>query len=188
MFARAPIAALVVTFCCASALAGGRTLPIPRAAPPERAATGGTLEWEVPEGWTVERPSNSMRRAQYRIDGADGPAELVVFYFGPGQGGDPTSNAVRWAGQLTQPDGTPSAERMQIARLEGTAVPVQLVEVSGDYGGGMSGAAIPGATLLAGIAEGPDAPWFFKMVGPAATVRAHREAFVAMMRSLRAAD
>ena len=29
-----------------------------------------------------------MRRAQYRISGSGGDAECVVFYFGPGQGGD----------------------------------------------------------------------------------------------------
>jgi hypothetical protein len=39
--------------------------------------------------------------------------------------------------------------------------------------------------LLGSIAEGPDAPWFFKMTGPQATVEANREAFEAMMKSLR---
>ncbi len=171
----------------APALAGGRTLPIPQVAPPSAPSRGGALAWEVPGGWTTERPANSMRRAQFRIDGEAGPAELVVFYFGPGQGGDPMSNAARWAGQLTQPDGVPSQERVKLTRLD-TAIPVQLVEITGDYGGGMSGDPIPGAMLLGGIAEGPDAPWFFKMVGPEATVRAARPAFVEMMGSLRVAD
>ena len=95
------------------------------------------------------------------------------------------ANAARWAGQLTQTDGTPSTERMKVAKMPDTKVPVHLVEIAGDYTGGMSGPPIPGAMLLAGIAEGPDAPWFFKMVGPEATVREAREAFVAMMGSLR---
>jgi hypothetical protein len=42
--------------------------------------------------------------------------------------------------------------------------------------------------LLGAIAEGPDAPWFFKFTGPEATVRAQRQAFVGMMRSLRVVE
>ena len=144
----------------------------------------GAIALKPPEGWKVEPPSSSMRKAQMRAEGEAGPAELVVFYFGPGQGGDPMSNAARWANQLTQPDGTPSTERVKVTSLD-TSLPVQLVEITGDYGGGMGGAPIPGAMLLGGIAEGPDAPWFFKMVGPESTVKAHREAFVEMMGSLR---
>jgi hypothetical protein len=46
-----------------------------------------------------------MRRAQYKVPGPAGAGECVVFYFGPGQGGDAQSNAERWASQFTQPGG-----------------------------------------------------------------------------------
>ena len=47
-----------------------------------------------------------MRHAQYRVPGGNGDGECIVFYFGPGEGGDPMSNARRWAGQFDQPDGS----------------------------------------------------------------------------------
>jgi len=77
-----------------------------------------------------------------------------------------------------------------VTTLEGTKVPVQVVEVTGTYEGGMTMSAEPfdprpDYMLLGGIAEGPDAPWFFKFTGPEATVRAQREAFTKLLRSLR---
>ena len=63
-----------------------------------------------------------MRFAQYTVPGDAGPAECVVYYFGPGQGGDPTANAVRWARQFKQPDGSSSLDKMKVTPLEGTAV------------------------------------------------------------------
>jgi hypothetical protein len=130
-----------------------------------------------------------MRRAQYRVPGPGGDAELVVFYFGPGQGGTAEDNAVRWAEQFSQPDGSSPVEAMKVHRLEGSAVPVTMVEVTGTYEGGMTMTAEPavprpGHMLLGGIAEGPDAPWFFKLTGPEATVRGERQAFEQMLRSL----
>ena len=147
------------------------------------------LEWEVPAGWIVEQPASSMRLAQYRVPGAVGDGECVVFYFGPGQGGDPSANAVRWARQFSQPDGSSSLEVLRVSELPGARVRVQLVEVTGIYDGGMTmtdapAEKKPGYMLLGAIAEGQDAPWFFKFTGPEATVKAQRPAFVSMLESL----
>ena len=148
------------------------------------------LAWDVPAGWVEQTPSQSMRHAQYAVDGPGGAAECVVYYFGPNQGGDAMANAERWAGQFSQSDGSSSRERMKVTTLEGTHVPVQVVEVTGTYQGGMTASAEPfeprpDYMLLGGIAQGPDAPWFFKFTGPESTVRAQREAFTGMMISLR---
>jgi hypothetical protein len=178
-----------------------RTLPLPGGAgalpeghPPLDGAepTGGDLdvEWNVPETWIEVEPASSMRIAQYRIDGAAGPAECVVFYFGPSQGGGAMANAERWAGQFTQPDGSSSLDRMKVVDIEGARTAAQLVEVSGTYDGGMTMTAEPakphpGYMLLGGIVEGPDAPWFFKLTGPEATVRPERERMIGVLRSFR---
>ena len=78
---------------------------------------------------------------------------------------------------------------MKVEEVGGAAVPMSLVEVRGTYDGGMSGAGpMPGAMLLGGIAEGPDAPWFFKLVGPEDTIESHRDAFVAMLESVRTGE
>ena len=167
---------------------GAKTLDIPSVGSPapqgQRTGGSGRLAWTPPAHWVDEQPSNSMRIAQYRVPGDDGDGECVVFYFGPGQGGDPVANANRWAGMFSQPDGRSSLEVMQVSRLETAGVAVHLVEITGTYDGGMGSVeAQPGSMLLGGIAQGRDAPWFFKFVGPEEMVRAERAAFVAMMES-----
>jgi hypothetical protein len=172
-----------------------RTLPIPGhpGSEPSAAQGHGVIQWSTPEGWIEEQPSSSMRMAQYRVEGPDGDGLCVVYYFGPGQGGDPMANANRWAGQFEQPDGRSSLEVMQVSELEGARIPTRIVEVTGTYDGGMTMTAAPGAKsagymLLGGIAEGADAPWFFKFTGPESTVRAQKASFVGMMESLRFED
>jgi hypothetical protein len=148
------------------------------------------LSWSVPAGWVQQTPSSGMRRAQFRVPGPGGDGECVVFYFGARQGGDAQANARRWAGQFTQPDGRPSAEVMQTRALDLGGRVAQLVEVTGTYDGGMTmtdepAQPRPGSMLLGAIVDGPDAPWFFKFTGPESTVRAQREAFIGLLRSLR---
>ena len=161
------------------------------APPPAGAGTGAAaLSWTTPAGWVAETPSSSMRRAQYRVEGNAGPAECVVFYFGPGQGGDARANAVRWADQFGQPDGGSSRDVMKTEEIEVAGLDVLLTEVTGIYSGGMAMMGGPSSTLadyalLGAIAQGPDANWFFKLTGPRQTVFAQRDAFRRMIESIR---
>src|SRR5262245_40912700 len=69
--------------------------------PPPGSGEGETgVRWKAPAGWIAETPSSPMRKAQYRVPGPGGDGECAVFYFGPGQGGDPMANAQRWVGQF----------------------------------------------------------------------------------------
>jgi hypothetical protein len=149
--------------------------------------TGATeIVWDVPHDWIEEQPSSNMRRAQYRVPGPGGDSEFVVFYFGPGQGGDPMLNAARWAGQFRQPDGRSSTEAMSTAEIDVSGLPVLLAEVTGTYANLMvNDTEMPGYMLLGAIAPGPDANWFFKLTGPESSVRSQREAFEIVVRSIR---
>lgn len=159
------------------------------AVPAPPADTGQGLTWTVPSGWTKETPSSPMRRAQYRIAGPGGAGECVVFYFGPGQGGDAESNVARWAGQFRRPDGTPAGEALKTQRIKVGDIPVIVVEVTGIYVGGMPGGPAgperPNYMLLGAIAEGAEAGWFFRATGPRATLEAQRAAFDRMIRSIK---
>jgi hypothetical protein len=169
-----------------AAQGGGSLAP-----PPPGSGSGATgVEWAVPAGWVAVTPSSPMRRAQYRVPGPGGDGECVVFYFGPGQGGDPLSNATRWAGQFKHPDGTPAADALKTTTMQVGEVNVLLVEVTGTYSGGMTmtmepAEPKPGYMLLGAIAEGPDANWFFKLTGPEKTVASQHAAFEAMLKSLK---
>jgi hypothetical protein len=159
-------------------------------APPPLGSGEGSagLAWAVPEVWVEETPSSRMRRAQYRVPGESGDGECVVFYFGPGEGGDAKANAQRWAAQFEQPDGRSSSDVMKTRMLNVNGIPVMLIEVTGTYyAGSMTGGPterMPEYMLLGAIAEGPDANWFFKFTGPEATVKANQGAFEKMLQSL----
>lgn len=166
---------------------GAIQAPAPPAA--EAAGSDSVLVWQAPESWREETPTSPMRRAQYRVPGPDGDGQLVVFYFGTGQGGDAMANARRWADQFRQEDGRASSEVMTTRQRTVGEMPVLIVEVEGTYTGGMSGAPeLPGAMLLGAIARGPDANWFFKLTGPRATIESQRQAFDAFVGSLRSAS
>jgi hypothetical protein len=158
---------------------------------PPGAGSGGTaLTWTAPESWTAETPTSGMRRAQYRVPGGGGDAECVVFYFGPGEGGEALANALRWADQFTQPDGRSSRELLQTSEIDVNGISVMMSEVTGTYSGGMPmmgqpAEVLPDYMLLAAVAAGPDANWFFKLTGPEATVEANREAFAGLIGSLK---
>lgn len=158
---------------------------------PEGAGVGEQgLAWTVPAGWISQTPASPLRRAQYRVPGSGGDGECVVFYFGPGQGGDPATNASRWAGQFKRPDGSSAESVMKTSTIDVGGIQVLLVDVAGTYSGGMTMTSeppkpMPGYRLLGAIASGPDANWFFKLTGPDATVGAQRASFEGMVRSLK---
>jgi hypothetical protein len=114
---------------------------------------------------------------------------LVVFYFGPGQGGDAASNAGRWADQFAQPDGRRSRDLMKTRTIDVGGIRVLLAEVTGTYRAGMPGGPPgpdrPDHMLLGAIARGPDANWFFKATGPRQTMEANRAAFDGLVQSLK---
>jgi hypothetical protein len=157
---------------------------------PAGASPHGELRWETPAGWVQEPPSNGMRAAQYRLPavaGDSGDGECVVFYFGPGQGGDAASNAARWASMFTKEDGGPADHKVREEQLGGRKV--TRVEAAGIYHpmafGGQTAPLQPGSLMLGAIVPGGDANWFFRCVGPQKTIAASRGAFDSLLKSIR---
>jgi len=165
-------------------------------APGNQAAKAtGELHYSVPEGWQVERPNSNMRVAQYKLPKADGDnadAELVLYYFGQGQGGSAQANIDRWLNQMQQPDGSSSKEKAKIETLTVNSMPVTTVDVLGKYNGGMaSPGAAPSATpldmsnyrLRAAIIETPKGSYFVKLTGPQKTVSHWEQAYTDYINS-----
>lgn len=159
------------------------------AAPQDAKATAGGLTWEASKPLLARTPKSSMRAAEYGVEG-DSQAELSVFYFGPGQGGDVDANISRWLGQITQPDGSDTAQKQKRTEATSSGIAVTIVEAQGSYAGGMgmpgahAGEPIADAILLGAIASGPQGPVFFKLVGPGAAIERARPAFKALINSL----
>ena len=158
------------------------------------AAQAGTpkLPFTAPASWESQAVSSSMRKAQYRIPGQAGDAELVVFYFGPQGAGSDEDNINRWVSQFQNPDGTPVAAA-EPSKRQVNGVEVTTVEVAGRYVAAMQGGTDPrhgqeGQRMLAAIIKTGEGPHYLKMLGPDATVSENRDGFEQLLKSLRQSD
>jgi hypothetical protein len=148
----------------------------------------GAIALKVPDAWKLQPPSSSMRKAQMIAEGAKGPAELVVFYFGPQGAGAAKANVDRWVGQFTTADGAP-VTNAELKDLEINGHAVTRVEVAGRYASnmamqGQAEAPVDDQRLIAAIISTPGGPYYLKFLGPNATVTEHRGAFDAMLGSI----
>ena len=135
---------------------------------------------EVPADWIASEPRGDMRLLQFTVPAADeaGAAELVVYYFGPGQGGSLEANVARWTSQFSSDDGPVEPV---ITPLTGN-LPATLVELTGRYARGVGvgpvGDTLPNRTLLAGVVETPRGNLYPQLYGPADVVAKHKAEFV----------
>lgn len=156
-------------------------------------ATG--LRFSHPSEWVRVPAPSDMRAAQFRVPraGADTEdGEAVLFFFGKGQGGGAQENLERWRAQLTQPDGKPSKDGGVVTIKMVKGLKVTTLDLAGTYkpmpavGRGGEATPKPGYRLLAAIVEGEGGPWFFRVVGPEATVAAAKPGFDALLDSVEA--
>ena len=152
-------------------------------APNSQQTRAGSIDFDVPPTWQREPPSSDMRLAQAKIPGPGGLADFAAFFFGPGGGGSVDANVKRWVGQM-EGAGEPKPQT-----FETNGFKVTWVDVKGTMkpsGMGMGPATqIPDARLFGAVVEGPGGPWFFKVQGPNGTLDSQRDAFVAMLKSVR---
>lgn len=149
--------------------------------------SAGQISFTPPENWQNQPVTSSMRLYQFAIPHPDNNAaagEMTVFYFGPGQGGSVQANIERWQSQFQQAENSPSEqESLTVNNLKVTKVFTQ-----GVYLGmaGMPQAEEPKTdyALLGAIVEGPAGPVFFKLTGPAETVRQAKTDFQSLINSL----
>ncbi len=141
------------------------------------------IAYDLPEGWNRVAPASTMRIDQATIPGPGGSAEMGVFFFGAGSGGDVRANLDRWASQV-ESDAPPVEETFETAGLRVTWMDVSGTLEPSTKGMGPS-TPQPNSRMFAAVVEGEGGPWFFKVTGPEETMAAERDAFVAMLRSVR---
>lgn len=149
------------------------------------------LSAHVPTDWQSEMPTSDMRVAQFVLPGADGAgdASLVIYDFGPGQGGTTLDNINRWRGQVTDGDRVPVTPIIVEANVAGMSI--TKVEATGRYSSGMQGdGEVHADTTVINVQliKSPEQSVFFKLVGPKETVAAHRAGFEAMLGSIKVAQ
>lgn len=134
------------------------------------------IAFSVPSGWVREQPENQMRLAQFRLEGDAGAGEMVIYYFGPNQGGGTVANIQRWLGQFSN---TNNADG-DVQSMQSNNLKITTVRTVGTYDPGMAMADMEPQddyALYGAILEGgPQGTLFLKATGPNATIQAHEDA------------
>ncbi len=159
--------------------------PPPKVDDPKTASFLG-LTAPKPVTWIEHPPTSSMRAANYTVPGRDGneAGHIVVFYFGPTQGGTIEDNISRWRSQFQVTDSGDLPEP-KIDHFDAGSMAVTLVELAGDWQEMGSASFTPDQLFLSAIVEAPVGKVFIRFPGQTATVEANREDFMAMIRGLR---
>lgn len=153
----------------------------------------GEVAFEMPAAWKSVPPANMMRKAQVvipKLDGDPEDGELAVSFF-PGGGGGLEANVSRWYGQFETADGKPVNDTAKRETLKAGALEVTFLDITGTMkASGMPGMGSPVDKkdwhMLGGIVMTQAGPWFFKATGPEKTMVAARDAFKAMLGTVKA--
>ncbi len=140
-------------------------------------ANGSDLTWTAPADWKP-KPAGAMRKGSFAVSGPGGDADLSITAF-PGDVGGELANLNRWRGQIQLgplSEGDVAAVTTRLEQNGLTFVVVDFVSPSTNKPAHIVGAIVPvnGAT------------WFFKLMGPDATVTAAKPAFLAFLQTVRA--
>jgi hypothetical protein len=157
-------------------------------------ASPGGIEFDAPPEWASKPITSPMRTAHYLLPRAEGDAEdgeLIVFYFGPREGGPVEANLTRWRGMFTTREGEPlPADAGRRETFEAGGLKVTLLDIAGRY----APSPMPGmaaktprdeSRMIAAVVETARGPYFFKATGPAATIEAHAQSIRAALESVR---
>jgi hypothetical protein len=145
------------------------------------------LKSRAPADWKAEKPSNKLRTAQFRIPKAKGDkedAELVIFFFGPGQGGSVNDNIKRWQGMFEAPEGKKIDDVSKVEKMKVGDVDVTYLDVQGIYlykfppfDPNAKVQRKPDYRRLGVVFASKNGPYFITVTGPAKTVAEHKKGF-----------
>jgi len=168
-----------------------RTTTLSSNAAAQNQTAAGELHFKAANDWVAEKPSSSMRVAQYKLPKVEGDREdasLVLYYFGATQGGTAQANIDRWISQMQQPDGSSSKDKAKSESVTINGLKVTTVDVSGTYTAEMA----PGSgtfhndtnyRLRAAVIETPKGNYFVKLAGPAKTIARWDQTYIDYLKS-----
>jgi hypothetical protein len=152
-------------------------LPVPSNTGPTALA----LQWEVPTSW-VESKGSAMRVASYSFtDSAGETVDISVTRF-PDSAGGVLANINRWRNQIQLPALGDSDLESETKRIPIAGVSGWFVDFAGMIESGVP-TRITGAIVPAGGNS-----WFFKMMGPDATVASQLDNFQLLLTSIHATE
>jgi len=143
----------------------------------------GGLKSTPPDTWKDVAVTSPMRLKQFTVPGKDGDAELVVFFFGQGQGGDTQANLDRWKKQFEPPAGKTLEDVSKVSTVQLKTGKATVLDVKGTYQFKASPMAPgpaeprPNQRMLAVVLETPKGNYYIKLVGPEKTIEKNKKGF-----------
>lgn len=183
-------------------MAGAGLLAQPALAAPGAGIELGGLKSAAPPAWKDTPPTSPMRIKQLTVPGKGGEnagdAELVIFYFGEGQGGSVDDNLARWKQQFEVPAGKTADDisKVETVKLSSKAAApgggaATVLDISGTYlfkARPMDpgpGEPRPNYRMLAAVLPTPKGNYFIRLVGPEKTVGGARKDFVRWLKGFK---
>ncbi|TWT99942.1 hypothetical protein Pla108_08860 [Botrimarina colliarenosi] len=151
----------------------------------------GALVFDAPADWESVTPANRIIEHEIAVpapSGSDaGPARLTVM----AAGGSVDANLARWVGQFQGTEGGADRQSAKVEKQQSGGMEITLIDVAGTYLESLRGpfgpkTPRPDYRLVGAIVETKgEGNYFFKLIGPAATVEPAVERFQAMVPTLR---
>ena len=138
-----------------------------------------------PASWETLETTSQMRKAQFKITDPNtkDTADVIFFYFGPGNGGGTKANVDRWLGQFKEPKDQVKASTEE-SIVSGHKV--TYVRAEGTYMSGMPGGPTtpkPNYALAGAIIESAEGSVFVRLTGPRELVKSSFADFKKMIES-----
>jgi len=151
----------------------------PHRATPPPAEGQSQVAWDVPPDWETVPPTQ-MIHSKWRVKAPSGEAADVTVSVFPGETGGMVANLNRWRSQVglqpaPEPEITALIDNMDVLGGKGTLV---------DFAGSGPENGDP-LRLVGAVVRRGSQSWFYKLLGPAPAVAAHRDAFVKFVQSAR---
>jgi len=151
----------------------------------------GGLKAQAPAAWKESPASSPMRAKQFTVPGKAGDAEIVVFFFGQGQGGSVEDNVARWKKQFEPPAGKTIDQVSKTETLKGAGGTITVLDISGTYMfkarpmDPAPGEPRPNHRMLAAVLPTPQGNYYIRLVGPDKTVAAAAKDYTTWLKSFK---
>jgi hypothetical protein len=181
------IVALLSTACV---LLSSAVTPAADSAQPETISVFGEGQLEVPVAFKRVQPKSRIVKHEFQAKAGEGDDAATARVTLMGASGEIAKNIKRWKDQFSA--GDPDAQKTEETKLGQWTV--YIVDVNGNYGepvrggGPFAGGRVvqrEGYAMTGAILVNPAGrKYFAKLIGPEAVVKANREAFVKMVKSI----
>ncbi len=143
------------------------------------------LQSRAPADWVEEKTNSQFRVKRFRLPGvADDKenAEVVIFYFGKGQGGSAEENIKRWKGLIVPPDDKKIDDVVKVEKMDINGVQATYLDAQGTYlfrARPRDAKATPKSNyrMIKVMFQSSKGPYYFSLIGPADTVAHYKKGF-----------